>query len=568
MIGSTLGTYEIVAEIGRGGMATVYKAYHAATDRHVAVKVIQIAVADNQEFLTRFEREAKLVAGLQHIHILPVFDYGQHEGTAYLVMPLIETGTLKRAMQAEKLDLRENVRIFAQIADAVGYAHEKGILHRDIKPDNVLLDDRNNVLLSDFGIARAAASTSNLTGDKLIGTPLYMSPEQGQGITVTRESDIYSLGVMLFEMLTGYVPYHADSPIAVIVQHVSGAIPSACEQNPNLPTAVDDVIEKALAKRPADRFESATEMAQALFAATQDALPTEISTSIAVSMSTSATAPTTPAPKPQHYNVFMSYSRTDTDMMHRITDSLRHAGLAVWTDEGIEAGSPSWKQALQTAIQDADCVVCVLSPDAAQSRWVREELDFADFHDKPIFLVHVRGEEREVILFGFSTSQRIDLRDQTAYDSNINSLNHAIRTRIGIDTAAQTTPASVVRQHRRGTYFYSNRFARTTINAMEDILGKAEVNGLLKLAELHPLVDNLPPDNDKKEFDFADFSALNAALGRTIWHRWWGRFKAQYRTGDIPLWPTTVWFNRQRDRTGDAGHSIETPLESWYTGNG
>lgn len=509
MIGTKLGAYEIIEEIGKGGMAVVYKAFHDATQRHVAIKMIHIDVSDDKDYLARFEREVRLVASLQHIHILPVFDYGQHEGNAYLVMPLIVSGTLKHHMQAQRLKLNEIVRIFAQVADAVNYAHGKGILHRDIKPDNVLIDDRGNVLLGDFGIARFVESVSSLTGDRVIGTPAYMSPEQGQGILATPQSDIYSLGVLLFEMITGDLPYWAESAVAIIMQHISGAVPSIIDKNLDIPKAVNDVIQKAMAKKPNDRFDSASAMSQALYIATQDVLTDKFS-SAALPIQT--TSHVTPVQTRRHYHVFMSYRRTDTEMMRRITKSLEDAGLSVWTDEGIEVGSPSWKQAIQFAIQNTDGVVCILSPEAAQSRWVREELDFADLHQKPIFLAHISGGEREVILFGFSTSQRIDLRDENLYTENINTLSKAIRSRIGLDTKPQTTPAAVVRQYRRGVYFYPNRFALNTISAIEDVVGSAELQELLALADLESLISNPPPNNDKKEFDFADFSALNAGL--------------------------------------------------------
>ena len=510
MIGTKLGSYEVIEEISKGGMAIVYKAFHDATKRHVAIKVIQIDVSDDKDYLARFEREARLVASLQHIHILPVFDYGQHEGTAYLVMPFIESGTLKRKMRAQSLNMNEIVRIFSQIADALNYAHGKGILHRDIKPDNVLLDERGNALLSDFGIGRFMESVSSLTGDSVLGTPSYMSPEQGQGILSTIQSDIYSLGVLLFEMVTGDLPYLGATSVAVIMQHISAAVPSAINKNSNVPKAVDAVIQQAMAKKPNDRFDSASTMSQALYLATQDVLADEFSSIASISIQSMSNI--TPVQTPQHYHVFMSYKRTDTEIMHRISKSLEDAGLSVWTDEGIEAGSPSWKQVVQVAIQNTDVVVCVLSPEAAKSRWVREELDFADLHQKPIFLVHISGEEREVILFGFSTSQRIDLRDENLYTENINNLSSAIRSRIGLDTKPKTTPASIVRQHRRGVYFYPNRFGFSTISAIENIVGIAELKELLKLADLESLFENPPPENDKKEFDFADFSALNAML--------------------------------------------------------
>ena len=212
------------------------------------------------------------------------------------------------------------------------------------------------------------------------------------------------------------------------------------------------------------------------------------------------------------HHIFISYSRADTEIMHRITEALRRAELTVWTDEGIEPGTPSWKQAIQSAISNAGCLICILSPEAASSRWVREELDFADIQHKPIYLVHVRGYELEVALFGFVTSQRVDVRDAADYDNGIDQLTNAIRKSLGLDASAQPPPAAAIRQHNRGQFFYANHFARNTIEALAEIMGTSEREELLTLADLAEFIDSPPPNNMKKEFDFADFAALNAVL--------------------------------------------------------
>ncbi len=260
--GMTLGPYRIIERIGRGGMATVYKAYHAAMDRDVAIKVLPEEFSEDPSFLARFEREARTVARLQHTNILPVFNYGQERGIPYLVMPYISTGTLKDYLAETQLSLEEVARILSQIADALDYAHQRGILHRDIKPGNVLLDESRNALLSDFGLTRMAEATSSLTGTGVIGTPAYMSPEQGQGRALDSRSDMYALGVMLYEMVVGEVPFSADTPVAVIFKHVSDPLPMPRAKRRDLPEAAERVILKALAKDPEDRFETCGEMAK------------------------------------------------------------------------------------------------------------------------------------------------------------------------------------------------------------------------------------------------------------------------------------------------------------------
>jgi serine/threonine protein kinase len=263
--GQHLGAYEVQEQIGRGGIATVHKAYHAATNRYVAVKILSLHLADDPTFNERFDREAKVVANLQHIHILPVFDYGHQEDTPYLVMPLITGGTLSDKIRHQRLPLEEVARLFRQMASALDYAHQEGLLHRDIKPSNVLMDSSNNALLADFGLTRmlGADQPSKLTQSSVIGTPAYMSPEQGQGQVLDTRSDLYSMGVMLYEMLTGDVPYQAETPIAVIFKHVTDPLPSVLAVRPDLPSAVEAVLHKAMAKNAADRYGNALEMAEA-----------------------------------------------------------------------------------------------------------------------------------------------------------------------------------------------------------------------------------------------------------------------------------------------------------------
>jgi serine/threonine protein kinase len=264
--GQMLGPYRIINQIGRGGMATVYKAYQASVDRYVAIKVLPSQLAESREFATRFQQEARIIAKLEHPHILPVFDYGESDGVAYFVMRYLEAGTLKdRMIEGRPLPLHEINKLFTQLAEALSYAHGHGIVHRDLKPANALIDSQGNVFLTDFGIAKLLESASpRLTQtDAIMGTPAYISPEQAQGQPVDQRSDIYSLGIILYEMVTGSVPFTAETPLAVLFKHISDPLPPPSAVKPDIPRPIERVILKALAKDPRDRFATAAEFVAA-----------------------------------------------------------------------------------------------------------------------------------------------------------------------------------------------------------------------------------------------------------------------------------------------------------------
>lgn len=265
LIGRQFGPYQIVAALGEGGMAAVYRAYQPGTERYVALKVLPRHFADDPEFTARFQREARILAQLQHPHILPVFDYGQAEGYSYIVMPFVPGGTLTESMQGQPLPLPRIRQVISQVGDALNYAHGRGLIHRDVKPSNVLIDESGNCLLTDFGLARMAEASVKLTAaGTIMGTPAYMSPEQGAGSGVDARSDIYSLGIILYEMATGRVPYRAETPVAVVFMHVSGPLPLPRSLNPDLPEAVERVILKALARNPDERYQTAEDLVAAL----------------------------------------------------------------------------------------------------------------------------------------------------------------------------------------------------------------------------------------------------------------------------------------------------------------
>jgi tRNA A-37 threonylcarbamoyl transferase component Bud32 len=267
--GESVGPYTILEQLGQGGMATVYKAYHPALERYVAIKVLHPAFLQDAAFLNRFRREARLVARLEHPNIVPVYDFSEHEGKPFLVMKYIAGKTLKARLGEGPLTSAEGMRIVDAVGAALSHAHARGILHRDLKPSNVLLSDEGVVYLADFGLARIAASgESTLSSDMLMGTPQYISPEQARGDkNLDAGTDIYSSGVLLFEMIVGRVPFNADTPYSVIHDHIFTPLPRPSSLNPRVPEPVERVLLRALTKARADRYASIGDMVCAFRAA-------------------------------------------------------------------------------------------------------------------------------------------------------------------------------------------------------------------------------------------------------------------------------------------------------------
>jgi len=268
--GQTLGKYQLVERLGRGGMADVYKGYHPRLERYVAVKTLHSQLIEaSPDFLPRFEREAKAVASLRHPHIVQMYDFDLQGEVYYMVMELVDGESLgevlfRLAKKNQRLTYQRILELLQEISSALDYAHHNHMLHRDIKPSNVLLDKSGHAYLVDFGIARILGSSTHFTSTgTLIGTPHYMSPEQCKGEELTTASDVYALGVMLFEMLVGRVPYDADTPYGIIHKHINEPLPPARSLRSDLPAEVEAVLNKALAKEPRDRYQAAGELAAA-----------------------------------------------------------------------------------------------------------------------------------------------------------------------------------------------------------------------------------------------------------------------------------------------------------------
>jgi serine/threonine-protein kinase len=262
-----IGRYEIRSELGRGGMATVYHAYDPRFRRDVAVKVLPREFLHDPTFRARFEREAQTIAALEHPAIVSVYDFGEEDGLPYLVMRYMSGGSLLGRLAHGPLTPLELAPIFARIAGALDEAHARGTIHRDIKPGNILFDRRGEAYLSDFGIAKLAQATASLTGAGIIGTPEYMSPEQARGeAKLDGRSDIYSLGVVLFQALTGRLPYEADTPIGVALRHVSDPVPDIRSIRPELAQQWQTVTNRVMAKQASERYPTGADLARAVHA--------------------------------------------------------------------------------------------------------------------------------------------------------------------------------------------------------------------------------------------------------------------------------------------------------------
>lgn len=286
--GETLGSYRVLTPIGRGGMAVVYKGYQPALDRYVAIKVLATAVADDDNFAERFQREAAAVGRLRHQNLVQMLDFGLQGELTYMVMEYIDGDTLKERLavlraEGQRMPLPEVAHIIRDVAAALDYAHAYGIVHRDVKPANVMLrpeqrlaeftgEDAFTAVLTDFGIARILED-GQLTGTgATVGTPDYMSPEQSQGDPATTASDVYALGIMLFELVTNELPFQADAPLAVLLKHLQARPPLLSSLVPDVPLGLETVVARALAKDPSQRYPKAGQLARAVAEALETAV--------------------------------------------------------------------------------------------------------------------------------------------------------------------------------------------------------------------------------------------------------------------------------------------------------
>jgi serine/threonine protein kinase len=264
--GKTLGHYQVIKPIGQGGMAKIYLAYQPSVRREVAIKVLSAHFQDNESFVNRFSQEVEVIARLQHPQIIPVYDYGEEDDHIYIVMAYMQGGTLAEWIERAPKGLpdQETTRLFDLITEGLDYAHSKEIVHRDLKSNNILMDENNHPYIADFGLAKLTEGKIELTNTMMTGTAAYMAPEIAQSGKSTKRADIYALGIILFEMLTGRLPFQGETPYKMLAAHIHQPVPDIREIRPDLPEGVQAVIDQALAKNPVNRFASAAEMAAAL----------------------------------------------------------------------------------------------------------------------------------------------------------------------------------------------------------------------------------------------------------------------------------------------------------------
>lgn len=263
LIGKMLDQFQIVEQIGQGGMASVFRAVDTRRQTEVAIKVLAPTIGSDRRFIRRFRREAGLVARLKHPNIVPVVGYGQAGGVVYLAMPLIRGDTLYDRMVKRRLTDDETLRWMSEVGAGLHHAHSQGIIHRDIKPSNVMIAKNDTALLADFGLARLVEGSNTLTGSMMMGTPAYVSPEQGRGGRLDARSDEYSLGVIMYQIATGRLPFEGESPMATVLMHIEEPVPRPRRFNPDLSPIVERVILKSLAKEPEDRFQTVADLIEA-----------------------------------------------------------------------------------------------------------------------------------------------------------------------------------------------------------------------------------------------------------------------------------------------------------------
>jgi len=363
LLGRNFGVYKLVELLGRGGMASVYRGYQESIDRSVAIKILPSEFLHDPNFSQRFVQEARSLSKLTHPAIVSLYEFGQQDDLPYIVMPLMSGGSLADRLKRGAMPLDEVMRILTPLTNALDFAHRQNIWHRDVKPNNILFDQHNNSYLSDFGIAKAVGSAAaSLTGSGIIGTPDYMSPEQARGEPLDHRADIYSLGVVTYQMLTGEVMFKATTPLGVLYKHINEPPPPLRQLRPDLPPSVEHVVLKSLAKKPVERYDSANEFMRALTEAIRSPLtkvtppptikdldaPTQIE-SIRRVAPTVAVPPKTSEPKKSNAALWVAFSIIGGIIVMCVVATLLVFGMGIYS-----AAATAEAQTTNTAIARAN----------------------------------------------------------------------------------------------------------------------------------------------------------------------------------------------------------------------
>ena len=433
LIGRRLGQYQIIEQIGAGGMAVVYKAYQAGLDREVAIKVIANRLAFTSVIQERFLREAKAVAQFSHPNILPIYDVGQEDDLSYFVMKYVPGHTLSE-MMGTPMDMELVCHFVDQLASALDHAHAQGVLHRDVKPSNILLEG-DWVLLGDFGLAKQTIENKALTGSGMIvGTPSYLAPEQAEGKEIDGRADIYSLGVVIYEMVTGRIPFDAETPMSIIFKHLYEPLPQPRQYNPNLSKELEAVISKALAKDPQNRYETAGELARSLRAHSQLTYQQD-NTALLLNP----------------LKFFISYKHNvspDETLAAHLNNFLNQKGHLIFTDQNLRSGD-DWLAEIDRHLQNSDFLILLLSPESAHSEMVQAEVRRAYEHRKRQGRPHilpVRVAYEEMLPYAIDAFldplHYISWQDETDNDRIGQDILAAIEGRLPQRTRIMTRPVS------------------------------------------------------------------------------------------------------------------------------
>jgi serine/threonine protein kinase len=422
-----LGKYRVLERIGMGGMAEVFHGRHEKLNRDVAIKIMHSALTEDPLFIARFEREARLAATLRHSGIVQVYDFDTQGDHLFMVMEYINGGTLKQRLESLKssgefLPLHEASRIFSQIANALDYAHSRNMLHRDLKPSNILIDRANTVYLTDFGIARSMGSSEITRTGSILGTPAYMSPEQCEGKSLSFSSDLYSLGIILFEMLTNTVPFEAESPLAVLHKQIHDLPPNLDAYRPDLPAGINELLQQALSKEPGKRFSTAAGFAKSFAVLIKDAASGNPS-SQSLERGPIETGENTP--NKEMAKAAPNKSRGWLLAVGLVTLILLTAGILIWTARQSSTAAirrcttPAACQTAALQLVAANRLVLAaeayvkassLVPGGEQTTWAKMKCDLGDIYLRINKTIEARNAYRDCIAWTHNEGQWTNIR--------------------------------------------------------------------------------------------------------------------------------------------------------------